>query len=343
MAPIPKGSTVLVTGSNGYLASHVVDQLLAADYKVKGTVRSEQKGEWLTKYFSEKYGAKKFELVIIPDLSKQDALTDALKGCSGIAHVASDLSFSPKAEDVIPGVVANVNNVLKSAAKESSIKRFILTSSSAASVFPIPEKKFQITKDSWNEHSVEQAWKKEGVEGQGYHVYCASKVAGEQALWKFMNDKKSAFEANAVLPNYIMGKILGREFGQSGSTAGAIVNIYAEKGEKYDAAMGMLNMVPPQWMVNVGDTARLHVAALTDPEIVSERVFAFAETYNNNEILAALRKLRPGHKFPSDFEDNRHDLSEVVQRKRADEILKKHYGRGFRGLEESIKESLEGL
>lgn len=33
------GSRILVTGANGYIASHVVDQLLALRYVVRGTIR----------------------------------------------------------------------------------------------------------------------------------------------------------------------------------------------------------------------------------------------------------------------------------------------------------------
>lgn len=33
--------------------------------------------------------------------------------------------------------------------------------------------------------------------------------------------------------------------------------------------------------MNVQDTARLHVAALTDPNIQNERIFALSEPFNN--------------------------------------------------------------
>lgn len=93
----------------------------------------------------------------------------------------------------------------------------------------------------------------------------------------------------------------------------------------------------------MADAARLHVAALTDPDISNERIFGFAHTYNNNELLAVLRRAKPDHKFPDDFDDNNHDLSEVVPRARAEEILKKNFGQGFKELEQSVTESVEGL
>jgi nucleoside-diphosphate-sugar epimerase len=46
---IPKGSLIVVTGVNGYIASHVAYQLLLSGYRVHGTVRTRAKGAWLQK------------------------------------------------------------------------------------------------------------------------------------------------------------------------------------------------------------------------------------------------------------------------------------------------------
>ena len=98
-----------------------------------------------------------------------------------------------------------------------------------------------------------------------------------------------------------------------------------------------------EWFIDVQDTARLHVAALIDADIVNERIFGFAQAYNWNDILAIIRKLRPDHKVPADLSDSSKDLSKPLPRVRAEEILKKHFGKGFTGLEESVKLNLEGL
>ena len=39
---IPTGEWVMVTGANGYIASHIVDILLQEGYNVRGTVRSHE-------------------------------------------------------------------------------------------------------------------------------------------------------------------------------------------------------------------------------------------------------------------------------------------------------------
>ena len=77
---IPKGSTVLITGANGYIASHVADQVITAGYRVRGTVRSEAKGELMTEVYEKRHGPGKFEAVVVPDMAVDHALDDAVKG-----------------------------------------------------------------------------------------------------------------------------------------------------------------------------------------------------------------------------------------------------------------------
>jgi nucleoside-diphosphate-sugar epimerase len=47
-------SVVLVTGVNGFLGSHIADQLLNAGFRVRGTVRSIPKAENIRKTLVEK-------------------------------------------------------------------------------------------------------------------------------------------------------------------------------------------------------------------------------------------------------------------------------------------------
>lgn len=68
MPVVPLGSTILVTGANGYIAAWIVRTLLDKGYIVKGTVRSEDKGKRLQEIF-EKYGDK-FKFVVVPDITK---------------------------------------------------------------------------------------------------------------------------------------------------------------------------------------------------------------------------------------------------------------------------------
>lgn len=89
MAPveyaIPTGSLVLVTGANGYIGSHVVDQLLALGYRVRGTVRDSK--PWLDEFFEKKYGKDKFESVIVKSIEDVEAFANVAEGASGVVHV----------------------------------------------------------------------------------------------------------------------------------------------------------------------------------------------------------------------------------------------------------------
>ncbi len=82
---IAPGEWILVTGANGYIASHIIDVLLDQGYNVRGTVRGTR--PWLNKYFENKYGTGRFETQDVPSIEKEAAFNESVKGISGIIHV----------------------------------------------------------------------------------------------------------------------------------------------------------------------------------------------------------------------------------------------------------------
>ena len=84
---LASGELVLVTGANGYIASHIVDVLLEEGYTVRGTVRAER--PWLNEYFDHKYGQGRFETVIVSSMEIESSFDAAVKGVSGVVHVVS--------------------------------------------------------------------------------------------------------------------------------------------------------------------------------------------------------------------------------------------------------------
>ena len=151
----------------------------------------------------------------------------------------------------------------------------------------------------------------------------------QNRIWQFIKEEKPGFVLNTVLPNSNFGQIFSAQ--QRASSGGLVRKAY------YGDIMG-LKSLPPQWMVDVKDTARLHVAALIDPEVENERILAFACPFNCNDILACLRKLYPDKAFPNNIEDDSRDLSKVDNR-RGEELLKRFGRPGWTGLEESIQEN----
>lgn len=90
------------------------------------------------------------------------------------------------------------------------------------------------------------------------------------------------------------------------------------------------------------DTALLHVAAAIDPSVDSERIFAFAEPVNGDGMLTVLRELYPQRVFPANFQAEK-DLSDILPRKRAEELLRAMGKDGWTSLKESLRNNTEDL
>jgi NADPH-dependent methylglyoxal reductase len=74
---------VLVTGANGHVGQHVVDQLLTLPQgpRVRATVRSGATAKQISSFYEEKPSAKgRLEVVVIPDIVKAGAFDGAVKG-----------------------------------------------------------------------------------------------------------------------------------------------------------------------------------------------------------------------------------------------------------------------
>jgi hypothetical protein len=100
-----------------------------------------------------------------------------------------------------------------------------------------------------------------------------------------------------------------------------------------------------EYFVDVRDNALLHVAALLDPEVKSERLFAFAKEFNWNDIVTIMRRLRPENKLiPDAPREESRDLTDVKDlQDRALKILRSTFGKqAWTSLEESIAQGLEG-
>lgn len=74
---------VLVTGANGHVAQHVVDQLLALPEgpRVRATVRSKATATQITEFYQSKnYADNKLQIIVVPDIVITGAFDDAVKG-----------------------------------------------------------------------------------------------------------------------------------------------------------------------------------------------------------------------------------------------------------------------
>ncbi|KAL0253257.1 hypothetical protein SLS55_010229 [Diplodia seriata] len=239
---IQPGSTVLVTGVNGFIGSHVADQFLRAGYCVRGTARDTAKVSWIAELFTETYGAGRFELFCVPDIAAGGAFNEAVKGVSAFVHVASNVSFDADPAKVIPPAVGGAMNALKAANGEPSVKRYVLTSSSFAVSLPKPDTAVTVTKDTWNEESIRIAESPSNFPEQAFHNYAASKALAEKEVWRAYHEGRTRPDlvVNTVLPSANFGKILSVPNQGHPSTSKFIE--YLWKGENIDQIAG----IPPR-------------------------------------------------------------------------------------------------
>ena len=98
-------------------------------------------------------------------------------------------------------------------------------------------------------------------------------------------------------------------------------------------------------MIDVIDDARLHViAAVLDPSLKNERIFAFNREFNWTDIIKIVKELYPNAtSVPEPPKDELRDRSKVPNELGAT-LLKKWYGQeGYKPMKQSIKENLEGV
>lgn len=130
----PNGTTIVVTGASGFIASHIINEALLLGYHVRGTARSKDKAEKTKSIFCKSH-PENYDCVVVKDMVEDvGGIESAVKGVDVVIHVASDTTFSDDPKQVVDGVVKGTRNFLEASKKAGSVKRFVLTSSSTAAL-----------------------------------------------------------------------------------------------------------------------------------------------------------------------------------------------------------------
>ncbi|KAK1706923.1 NAD dependent epimerase/dehydratase [Colletotrichum acutatum] len=328
---VPKGSIAVITGANGYIASHIADQFIRHGYKVRGTVRNPKKSAWLVPHFEKKYGV-------------DGAYDEAIKGASIFVHTATVIDFNGDPAEVIGGAVKCGMVAIKAAYKEPNMKRFVLTSS-ASTLMPLKKENFFALKgqtvdvDTFGHDAKALAWAPPpwGVE-HGGAIYGASKMEQEQNIWKFYEENKTNrpdIVVNSIVPDFNFGRSIDPSQTGGSSSFGLIVELF--EGKTLPELWHL-----PHYFVDVEDDAALHVAAAILPDVKNERIFAFAYPMNWDIILDILRKQNSGRKFADDFHNEEYPVT-VKPIARAESLLKRLGRPGWISLEQSIATNTEHL
>ncbi|KAG0661671.1 methylglyoxal reductase (NADPH-dependent) gre2 [Rhodotorula mucilaginosa] len=285
MPTVPKGSLVLISGPSGFLGAHCAQQLLEHGFRVRGTVRSQDKGQYLADLFKKQgYGEDKFEFVIVEDVEAAGAFDEAIKGVDAFLHTASPFHFNvtDPHKDLINPAVQGTLNALKSAASEPKVKRVVITASFACIMEPKEPGTYVFTEKDWNEHSLKQVEEK-GKDVDGGQAYRASKTYAERAAWKWVESEKPAFDITTIQPPLIFGPVI-HQVPSPDKLNTSVNNFYqflVGKKSAEDAQAGFGSFV------DVRDVAKIHVESLLNDKAGNER-FLVATTDSSYQPLLDL-------------------------------------------------------
>ena len=252
-------SSILVTGADGFIGSHLVDALVRAGHRVRAFVlyNSFNSWGWLDHCPTDVKG--RFE-VFAGDIRDGNGVRVAMKGCDAVLHLAALIAIPYSYHSPETYVDTNIKGTLNvmQAARDLGVRRVVHTSTSevygTARFVPITE-----------DHPL-----------HGQSPYSASKIGADQIAMSFhdsfdtpivivrpFNTYGPRQSARAVIPTIITQLASGkrqiklgavsptRDFNYVTDTVGGFVAAL-----KSDRAVGEVINVGSNFEISIGDTAR---------------------------------------------------------------------------------------
>jgi nucleoside-diphosphate-sugar epimerase len=201
---------VLVTGGNGFIASHILDILVQKGYSVTFTVRTKDKADQVLGRYCGR-DASNLSAHIIPDFAAPGAFDKCIEAggpYDAVVHVASPFKYSVTDinKELFGPSITGTRSLLTAIQNGApTVKTVIFTSSFAAildSYRPnnIPEHTY--TTSDWNPLTREDAFR------NVLNGYRASKLFAERAALEFIADHKPSFSFVSICPTLAFGPLI---------------------------------------------------------------------------------------------------------------------------------------
>lgn len=273
---------VLVTGATGFIAGHVIHQLVEAGHEVIGTARSAARAGPLNEALSA-YAEKPISIEIREaDLSSDKGWAEAAQGMDYVQHIASPIPANvPKdANELIMPARDGALRVLK-AAKAAGVKRVVMTSSMAACAYGWGDKRPNpVTEEHWSQDNG----------AADMTPYIRSKLAAERAAWDYVSGEGKGLDLTTINPSLVLGPVMSGDFSASVEVLTQLLS-------------GKLPGTPKVGfvVVDVRDVAAAHVAAMTHPAAAGERFLVGDRFMWFSEVATTLAREFPAYasKLPS--------------------------------------------
>ena len=208
----PQDGPVAVTGSAGYIGSHIVKNLLEHGYTVRACVR-DAANLANTAHLNAMNAIGEGSLTLHTcDLTVPGAYDEAFDDCVGVFHAAAEMGnlVGSTPQKVYDGGLTATRLLLDSLKKAGTVRRLVYTSSFAAVGHPAPEGHVY-TEDSWADMNKDQrregsAWDMDTVARNREVAYAMTKVETERYV--YAEADAHGFEAFGVCPCHVIGPLL---------------------------------------------------------------------------------------------------------------------------------------
>lgn len=271
---------VVLTGASGFIAKHIVLQLLNAGFAVHGTVRSMKRADEVRDAVRAHLGdAQALDRLSFAelDLTQDEGWAEALEGADVLMHTASPFPLvQPEDEnEVIRPAVDGTLRALK-AAKAAGVTRVVLTSSTVSVMEKDkPDNGTVFTEADWSD-----------VNSSRINPYGKSKTLAERAAWDFVTNQAPDIELTTINPGFVIGPALDANYGTSLQVVERVVR-------SKDPMLPNFGFP----CVDVRDVAEMHVKALTTPDSVGKRFIGVAGFMWFPEMARAISAAMPDRKI----------------------------------------------
>ncbi|KAF7117471.1 hypothetical protein CNMCM5793_006453 [Aspergillus hiratsukae] len=202
---MPSG-LIFITGATGFIGSTVALEALKAGYRLRISIRKESQIPKLKGLLAQ--FEQQIEFVVVPDITQESSFAGKLDGVDYVLHLASPLPHGTDKETYFVPAVKGTTAILREAAKVSTIKRVVITSSIAAfmPIAGVPEGGVIRENNGWDltvDPSADFTGPDEAA--TSLKLYCASKLLANAATWEFKNAEKPRFSLVTLHPAFVFG------------------------------------------------------------------------------------------------------------------------------------------
>ncbi|TQV98040.1 hypothetical protein V2A60_006260 [Cordyceps javanica] len=286
--------TILLTGGSGFIAAHILEDLLAKGHTVITTVRTQAKADTIAAAYPDLVAGGRLTVVPVGDIAVPTAFDGVLaahgSGLTAVLHTASPFhyNFSDAQSEIIDPAVNGTTGILRAIRQHAPrVRRVVVTSSFAAilDARKAGDHGTVYTEASWNPNTAADAAANKMA---GYRV---SKTLAERAAWDFVERERPAFDLATVNPPLVFGPVAHHiatadAINTSNERVVALLRGEWKKGGIPETGTMVL------W-IDVRDVAAAHVRALEIPEAGGKRLFVVGGRFDNRQVADIVYKNFP--------------------------------------------------